>query len=52
MLQAALQADLAPRDLSFTHALQTIASSWVLMPVLNPAAQTAQIAAALKGLSQ
>jgi hypothetical protein len=52
MLQAALQADLSPRDLSFTHALQTIASSWVLMPVVNSAGQTAQIAAALKGLSQ
>jgi Transposase DDE domain len=52
MLQAALQADLSPRDLSFTHALQTIASSWMLMPVLNPAGQAAQIAAALKGLSQ
>ena len=52
MLQAALQADLSPRDLSFTHALQTVASSWQLMPVLNSAAQAAQIAAALKGLSQ
>ena len=52
MLQAALRADLSPRDLSFTHALQTIASSWVLMPVLNPAGQAAQIAAALKGLAQ
>jgi hypothetical protein len=50
MLQAALQADLSPRDLSFTHALQTVASSWPLMPVLSPAAQAAQIAAALDGL--
>jgi hypothetical protein len=52
MLQAALQADLSPRDVSFTHALQSIASSWQLMPVLNSAAQAAQIAAAWKGLSQ
>ena len=52
MLQAALRANLSPRDVSFTHALQTVASSWQLMPVLNPAAQAAQIAAALKGLSQ
>jgi hypothetical protein len=50
MLQAALRADLSPRDLSFTHALQTVASSWQLMPVLSPAAQAAQIAAALGGL--
>jgi hypothetical protein len=52
MLQAALQVDLSPRDLSFTHALQTIASSWVLMPVLSPAVQAEQIAAALQGLCQ
>jgi len=52
MLQAALQGDVSPRNLSFTHALQTIASSWQLMPLLNPVAQAAQIAAALKGLCQ
>jgi putative transposase len=52
MLQAALQADLAPRDLSFTHALQTVAASWQLMPVLSAAAQGAQIAAALDGLER
>jgi hypothetical protein len=50
MLQAALRADLSPRDLSFTHALQTVASAWQLMPVLSPAGQGAQIAAALEGL--
>ena len=52
MLQAALRADLSPRDLSFTHALQTVASSWQLMPVLSPAGQAAQIDAALGGLCQ
>ena len=52
MLQAALRADLSPRDVSFTHALQTVASSWQLMPVLSPAGQAAQIDAALGGLCQ
>jgi len=52
MLQAALQADLAPRDLSFTHALQTVAASWQLMPVLSTEGQAAQIAAALEGLER
>ena len=52
MLQAALQADLAPRDLSFAHALQTIAASWQLMPLLSKEGQAAQIAAALEGLQR
>jgi putative transposase len=52
MLQAALKADLVPRDLSFTHALQTVAASWQLMPVLSTAGQAAQIAAALDGLKR
>jgi hypothetical protein len=50
MLQAALQAGLSPRDLSFAHALQTIAASWMSMALLSPARQEALIAAALKGL--
>ena len=52
MLQAALRADLAPRDLSFTHALQTVAASWQLMPLLSTEGQAAQIAAALEGLKR
>ena len=52
MLQAVPQADFSPRELSFTHAMQTLASSWPLLPVLSPAAQARQIAAALKGLCQ
>jgi hypothetical protein len=50
MLEAALRADLAPRDLSFTHALQTVAASWILMPVLSTEGRAAQIDAALDGL--
>jgi len=52
MVQAALQADLTPRDLSFTHALQTVAASWQLMPVLSKQSQAAQITAALEGLKR
>ncbi len=52
MRQAAQQAELKPRDLSFTHALQTIASSWMLMPVSMPAVQAALIDNALHGYTQ
>ena len=50
MLQAALPAGLSPRQLSFTHALQTVAASWTNVVLLSPARQEALIAAALKGL--
>jgi putative transposase len=50
MLQAALPAGLSPRQLSFTHALQTVAASWTNVALLSPARQEALIAAALKGL--
>ncbi len=50
MLQAALPAGLSPRDLSFTHALQTVAASWMTVAQLSPARQETLIAAALKGL--
>ena len=52
MRQAAEQTQFEPRDLSFTHALQTIASSWMLMPILHPAIQTAQIDSAVQGYPQ
>ena len=35
MLQAAKQADLSPRQLSFTNAMQIIAASWVILPTLD-----------------
>jgi hypothetical protein len=50
MLQAALPAGLSPRQLSFTHALQTVAASWTNVALLSPTRQEALIAAALKGL--
>ena len=52
MRQAAEQAQLKPRDLSFTHALQTIASSWMLMPVASPAIEKTLINSALQGYPQ
>ncbi len=52
MLQAAREAGLSPRDLSFTHALQTIAAAWAVMALLSPARQEALVAAALKELRQ
>jgi putative transposase len=50
--QAAQQAELKPRHLSFTHALQTIVSSWSNMPVSTPVIQAALIASALQGYTQ
>jgi len=35
MLQAAIQSDLSPRQLSFANAMQTMAASWVVLPVLD-----------------
>jgi hypothetical protein len=52
MLQAAREAGLSPRELSFTHTLQTIAASWAIIALMSPARQEALIAAALKGLRQ
>ncbi len=35
MLQAAMESDLSPRQLSFTNAMQTMAASWVVFPTLD-----------------
>ena len=35
MLQAALDTDLSPRQLSFTNAMQTMAASWIVNPIVN-----------------
>ena len=35
MLQAAMAADLSPRQLSFVNAMQTMAASWVALPTLD-----------------
>ena len=35
MLQAAMESDLSPRQLSFANAMQTMAASWVVLPTLD-----------------
>jgi putative transposase len=35
MLQAAMAADLSPRQLSFSNGMQTMAASWVVLPALD-----------------
>ncbi len=35
MLQAAMDTDLSPRQLSFTNAMQNMAASWVVLPTLD-----------------
>jgi putative transposase len=41
MLQSALDQEISPRAMSFTNALQMIASAWMVMPLLN--AQTSRV---------
>ncbi len=35
MLQAALEKDISPREMSFTNALQVVAAGWMVMPLLD-----------------
>jgi len=35
MLQAAMAADLSPRQLSFANGMQTMAASWIVLPTLD-----------------
>lgn len=51
MLQAAAGAACSPRELSFSHALQTIAASWGVVVVVSARAQVALIDASLAGLA-
>jgi len=52
MLQAAYQADLSPRELSFTNALQTIAASLGNLPVLDDDTVARLIASQLASLTE
>ena len=52
MLEAAAGAGCSPRELSFTHALQTVGASFGVVVVLPAEAQVAVIAAALAGLTE
>jgi len=50
MLEAALQAEVVPRQLSFAHALQTVAAAWLVVLVVSPERQAVLIDAAIGGL--
>jgi hypothetical protein len=52
MLQAATEADLSPRELSFTNALQTIAASLGSLPLMDDDTVARLIAAQLAGLTE
>jgi putative transposase len=51
MLQGAEQEQVSPRELSFTHALDTVASSWTVVLVMIPGNQPTFMKAMLAGLS-
>jgi hypothetical protein len=50
MLAAADRAERLPRSLSFAHALQTVAASWVAIPLLSSTRQVNVIGAAITSL--
>ena len=50
MLQAAIASGLSPRQLSFTSAMQAMAASWVVVPMLDPSKVASMIAAQLSRL--
>ncbi len=52
MLQAAEQADCSPRELSFAHALQTVAASWGLVVLLGTETQVVLIDSQLAALGE
>jgi len=51
MLQAAMAADLSPRQLSFANAMQTMAASWVVLPTLDKGRITLMITMQLASLT-
>ena len=52
MLEAAAGAGCSPRELSFSHALQTVGASFGVVVVLPAEAQVVLIAAVLAGLAE
>jgi hypothetical protein len=50
ILHASEREGLSPRQLSFAHALQTVAASWLVVLMLSPERQAALIDAAIAGL--
>ena len=51
MLQAALDAGLSPRQLSFTNAMQMMAASWVVLPLLDKSSIASTITVQLASLT-
>jgi len=51
MLQAAVESGHSPRQLSFTKAMQTMAASWTVLPILDHPRLTAMIAVQLAALT-
>ena len=51
MLQAAIESGLSPRQLSFTNAMQTMASSWIVLPTLDSSEIDSMIVAQLSSLT-
>ncbi len=51
MLQAALNTNLSPRQLSFTNALQNMAASWVILPTLDNPTMTLMISTQIESLA-
>ncbi len=51
MLQAAKRHELSPRQLSFTHAMQTLAASWQTLPCQDQARQLSLIEAQIDSLA-
>jgi hypothetical protein len=50
MLEAALKAEVAPRQLSFAHALQTVAASWLVVLALPSESQAVLIDTLIESL--
>ena len=51
MLQAAIDTDLAPRELSFTNAMQAMAASWIVNPILNSSALALMVSTQIESLT-
>ena len=51
MLEAALDTGLSPRQLSFTSAMQMMAASWIVLPILNGPTIALLIETAIGGLT-
>ena len=51
MLQAAIDTDLSPRELSFTGAMQAMAAGWTVNPILNSSTIVLMVSAQIESLT-